>query len=252
MERLREHAAELVSRKVSVIVATGGNNPALVAKAADLDHPDPVHQRRRSGPGRAGREPRPAGGQRHRRELVRRGNAAETDRAAAGDAPACGRDRSAGQSQQSGSGGCRGGQRGRRRRRSACGWWCSRRARQMKSVPRSTRWRGNGWTPRSSAAIRSIPPAPSEFIALGTRHRIPLAYANREFVEAGGLISYGNNVADAYRRVGILHRPGAQGRQARRSAGRSRGQVRADRQPEGRQGARPHPCRIRCSAAPTR
>ena len=28
-------------------------------------------------------------------------------------------------------------------------------------------------------------------------------YTNREFVEEGGLISYGNDTADAYRRVGV-------------------------------------------------
>jgi putative ABC transport system substrate-binding protein len=44
----------------------------------------------------------------------------------------------------------------------------------------------------------------TQFIALGTQHRIPLAYANREFVEAGGLLSYGNNISDAYQRLGVL------------------------------------------------
>jgi ABC-type uncharacterized transport system substrate-binding protein len=44
----------------------------------------------------------------------------------------------------------------------------------------------------------------TQFIALGTQHRIPLAYANREFVETGGLLSYGNNISDAYHRLGVL------------------------------------------------
>ena len=39
---------------------------------------------------------------------------------------------------------------------------------------------------------------------LAARHRVCRSvYANREMVEAGGLISYGNSIADSYRRVGI-------------------------------------------------
>jgi ABC-type uncharacterized transport system substrate-binding protein len=43
-----------------------------------------------------------------------------------------------------------------------------------------------------------------QFALLAARHRIPFAYTNREFVEAGGLMAYGNNVTDAYHRVGLL------------------------------------------------
>ena len=38
---------------------------------------------------------------------------------------------------------------------------------------------------------------------LATRHAVPAAYAQREFVEAGGLASYGPNFADALRQVGV-------------------------------------------------
>ena len=38
---------------------------------------------------------------------------------------------------------------------------------------------------------------------LAVRHAIPAAFSNREFAEAGGLMSYGTNVADAYRHVGV-------------------------------------------------
>jgi putative tryptophan/tyrosine transport system substrate-binding protein len=41
-----------------------------------------------------------------------------------------------------------------------------------------------------------------EIVALATRHALPAAYAWREFVEAGGLTSYGPNIAWAYRQIG--------------------------------------------------
>jgi len=37
---------------------------------------------------------------------------------------------------------------------------------------------------------------------LAARHTVPATYAGRDYAEAGGLMSYGANVADAYRQVG--------------------------------------------------
>ena len=42
-----------------------------------------------------------------------------------------------------------------------------------------------------------------QIIALAARHAVPAIYTSREFITAGGLISYGNNLLDAYRRNGI-------------------------------------------------
>src|SRR5262249_55233176 len=42
-----------------------------------------------------------------------------------------------------------------------------------------------------------------QIVALTARDAIPAMYVNREFVEEGGLISYGNDTADSYRREGV-------------------------------------------------
>ena len=40
-------------------------------------------------------------------------------------------------------------------------------------------------------------------IELTARHRLPAIYASREYVEAGGLMSFGVNYPDLYRRVAV-------------------------------------------------
>src|SRR5262249_29684279 len=39
--------------------------------------------------------------------------------------------------------------------------------------------------------------------ALATRHALPAAYSVREYVEAGGLMSYGTSLPDMYQQVGV-------------------------------------------------
>src|SRR5262249_1706135 len=43
----------------------------------------------------------------------------------------------------------------------------------------------------------------SQFVTLAARDRIPTSCANREMVEAGLLMSYGTNIADMFRQVGV-------------------------------------------------
>jgi putative ABC transport system substrate-binding protein len=71
---------------------------------------------------------------------------------------------------------------------------------------------------------------------LAAHHSVPMTSATREIVEVGGLMSYGSNIADAFRQVGVY----AQGCQAGGIAGRAGEQVRVGHQRLDRQDARPH------------
>jgi putative ABC transport system substrate-binding protein len=42
-----------------------------------------------------------------------------------------------------------------------------------------------------------------QLVALAARHKLPVMYPVREFVEIGGLVSYGHNLVDGYRAMGI-------------------------------------------------
>jgi putative tryptophan/tyrosine transport system substrate-binding protein len=43
----------------------------------------------------------------------------------------------------------------------------------------------------------------AQLVNLASRHAVPATFANRDFAEIGGLMSYGTNIADAFRHVGV-------------------------------------------------
>jgi putative ABC transport system substrate-binding protein len=53
------------------------------------------------------------------------------------------------------------------------------------------------------AADTSFTAQRAQIVALAARYRVPASYSRREFIEAGGLMSYGNNFGDAYRLAGV-------------------------------------------------
>src|SRR5262245_43614272 len=60
---------------------------------------------------------------------------------------------------------------------------------------------------RAGAVIVSVDPVfnnqRAQIVALAARHAVPAIYGLREHAAAGGLMSYGNDLADAYRQLGI-------------------------------------------------
>jgi len=42
-----------------------------------------------------------------------------------------------------------------------------------------------------------------QIVNLASRHAVPATYADRLMVEAGGLMSYGSDIADAWRQFGV-------------------------------------------------
>lgn len=61
--------------------------------------------------------------------------------------------------------------------------------------------RGAGAVVVSSSAL--FTQARDGVVALAARHRVPIISARREYAHAGGLMSYGTDLADSYRQVGV-------------------------------------------------
>ena len=76
----------------------------------------------------------------------------------------------------------------------------------------------------------------AEVVALAARYVMPAAYQWREFAMAGGLMSYGTSLADAYRQVGLYAGAILKGAKRRPTRAAVR-ESRVGHQPQDRQGA---------------
>jgi putative ABC transport system substrate-binding protein len=73
---------------------------------------------------------------------------------------------------------------------------------------------------------------------LAGQNRLPAISVYRPFATEGGLMAYGPDTADVFRRIGGLCRSYSQGRKTGRPAGAAADQVRIHHQPQDRQGVR--------------
>ena len=236
-DRLPAIAADLVGRKVAVIAATGGRNSILAAKASTTTIPI-VFTSAATRPGGLRHQPQSAGRQHHGDQLVRCQAQRQGAGAAARTYSQCRCHRHDGNPKNPES------------------------AYSPRDAQEAARMLGrqllvlNASTPseidtafatlrqrRAGALLVGSDPfftgRRQQIVALAARDAIPDMYTNREFVADGGLMSYGNDPVDAYRRAGVYVGRILKGDSADRPAGRSGDQVRVRDQPQDRQGARP-------------
>ena len=82
-------------------------------------------------------------------------------------------------------------------------------------------------------------PNQKRIVDFALKNRLPSVHSSRGYVEAGGLMSYGADLADSYRRVAYYVDKILERSQARRFAGRAADEVRVGDQSQDCQADRP-------------
>ena len=90
-----------------------------------------------------------------------------------------------------------------------------------------------------SSPLFDLPLLTKRIVDFTAKHRLPATSMFRRFAEAGGLMSYGPNGPEYYKRLPVLYRQDPQRRQACCYPHRAADQIRLRHQPQGRQGPRP-------------
>src|SRR5262245_6276463 len=70
-------------------------------------------------------------------------------------------------------------------------------------MPPSQHWRASGRMLCLSAAAPFFTSRRIQFVQLAARHALPATYVGRQYAEVGGLMSYGANLNEAWRQLGL-------------------------------------------------